>query len=128
MKTIYGLFDRRDDVLRYVGQTKLPLEKRRGCRRGLWFSNATRTPMAARRPVDSWVLDVGKDNLGIKALEVVADSEADAREQFWIATATDLFNIAIGGPGTTGTIQSERTRAKRSAKIKDQWAVGEGAA
>lgn len=111
MKTIYGLKDW-TGVIRYVGQTKLPLSQRLS----LHKSNAPRES----RPVAAWVLSEAM--VSIVMLEIAKNAAADAAERKWIAALPNLLNVAAGGPGCPGVIPSESTRRKRAESVRADWA------
>lgn len=109
---VYALHGR-DGIIRYIGQTTMPLASRLGAH---WY-NAKGGQKAA--PVQEWMRRKSRDAVSIVALEACWDRETLlAREAHWIATVPNLLNVEPGGelkgslrPAGTGSLHS---RAKLS--------------
>lgn len=118
MTSIYGLYDPRDGVCRYVGKTIKPLAERlRG-----HVNDARRRKHSVRR--FSWVLSLLDAGVmpAIKLLEKVSDGRWADAERKWIAKfradGIDLINTTDGGEGCDGMRHSEETRIRMSASAK----------
>lgn len=112
--TVYGLYDPRDEALRYIGQTTLSLARR-------LCSHITRKELSNRRHVTSWLkqltglgllprieeLAVAYSRVELDTLEIKFISEAHSR-------GAKLTNHTRGGRGMSGYILSEETRRKMS--------------
>ena len=113
MASIYGLYDPRDETLRYVGVTVLSLDAR----------------LAGHLTDDGdyrrcrWIAGIRKVGLvpTIRLLETVEDDDRWDAERRWIALArqsgADLTNTSDGGEGRTGPLPLV-TRQKMSAARK----------
>lgn len=114
VRTVYALVDPRDDTVRYVGVTTLPLRRRLATHltpRSLSFQSARTT----------WLESLIAEGLRpvVRAIETVTgDGWMDA-ERRWIAYYGDrLTNVAKGGHGTSGARYSDESRARISRALK----------
>lgn len=111
--TIYALIDPRDNQLRYVGRTVLPLVRR--LKHHIHQANKNE-----RRYCQCWIRAVLKDGHKpeIVDLETVPGSQWEEAEQFWIAywkyIGADLTNLSIGGGGSLGYVIPQHVREKMS--------------
>ncbi len=111
--TIYGLYDPRTDVCRYVGKTKVRLSSR--LREHV--NDAKRRKHSVRR--FSWVLSLLAAGVepAVKELEVV-DGPWQEAEKRWIAKfraeGVDLVNTTNGGDGCEGMRHSTETKMRMS--------------
>jgi hypothetical protein len=116
--TIYGLYDPRTNVCRYVGKTAANLNERlRG-----HIRDAKRRKHSVRR--FSWVLSLlaaGVEPV-IKELEIVSYGSWQDAEKRWIARfraeGVDLVNTTDGGDGCEGMRHSAETRAKMAESTR----------
>lgn len=115
---IYGLYDPRTDVCRYVGKTKVKLlERLKG-----HIRDAKRRKHSVRR--FSWVLSLLAANTSpeIRELELVTEETWRDVEKQWIAkfraAGVDLVNTTDGGDGASGMRHSAETRARISASSR----------
>lgn len=115
---IYGLFDPRDERLRYVGQTTKALRARLAC-------YLVPSSLKEHRHVVRWVKGLVDQGLqpDIRRLDVAFDrEELDRLERGWIARCRAfgyaLTNHSAGGRGNAGHVVSAETRAKISRAQK----------
>lgn len=117
MVTIYGLIDPRDNIVRYVGQTRIEPHKRLLQHRSAAIS----------RPhtlVGIWMKELRAANVKaeIVVLEIVADSAADDAEIKWIRSfdRSTLTNAAVTGNLSPTDIEYRRKSAEQMAAYKEQ--------
>lgn len=111
---IYGLIDPRNETLRYVGKTVLPIPNR--ITTHVW--RARKAPR--KRHSMAWIFSLDAENMkpDYEIFEIVPPGgDWVEAERFWIGyfrmVGADLCNHTIGGEGTTGYKQSPESIAKR---------------
>jgi len=108
---IYGLIDPRDDIIKYVGQTKYPLKKR--YKEHLRNSNYDKTK---NHKVNRWINELKSINKTpiIEKIEKVSINLLNNREKFWIKFyGNQLNNMTEGGAGIKFIIKKEFTKEHR---------------
>lgn len=125
--TIYGLFDPRDGLIRYVGKANNPYKRLKAHLREL----------RRRTPLYDWIGFLRKEGITphIRILEIVSAStwqEAEKRQiAFYRATSTRLLNVADGGDEPKCPYEIRVKNGSRIAGTRDhrlwkiKWAVGQ---
>lgn len=114
MTTIYGLIDPRNNELRYVGKTTMPVQRR-------YNQHVCLGPTARRTYCRNWIEQLSKETLRpeLCVFEEVLDDWVEA-EQFWIAywksLGCKLTNITVGGDTSTGIRLSSESIEKSASK------------
>jgi group I intron endonuclease len=109
---IYGLYDPRNDELKYVGKTK-NINRR-------FTEHIKETKNSGRGRKNSWIRKLLKNDLYpiIKILEICNENNWEERERNWIKNCRNLginiLNDTDGGDGGLGQICTEETRKKFS--------------
>jgi hypothetical protein len=105
MVSIYGLYDKKDNVIKYVGKTnKLDIKKRLKEHINETFRNKNRSHKI------NWIRSVINNNgeIDIKLLETTTETEWQDREKYWIKKykiSNNLTNTTNGGDlGGHGTL------------------------
>jgi len=121
--SIYVLIDPRDGHARYVGKTKLDIQKRLLGH----LSDARRDRKNIARFI--WIKRLVALSLlpEIDLLEIVDDCNWQEAEQFWIAflrgSGCDLLNATAGGDGIHNHKHTEETRRKQSEAAKRRYQI-----
>lgn len=116
--TVYGLRDSRDGVIRYVGQTSSPVNKRLASH----ISEANR----GSKPKDEWIRSVQLSGAQVEIVTLVDQAEKDVDEVAQIAVfrsqGIELLNITGGGAGLSHCNDATRDRlsASTAARFSDQ--------
>lgn len=127
--TIYGLSSSQEpEIIKYVGYTSIPLNKR--------YNNHRSSAKKNRTPKEQWikgVLDNGHQII-MTVLEdgILTRSEAFAKEKQRIKELREaeiveagLTNVVEGGAGTSGLVHTEETKQKqREANLGKQYKKG----
>jgi hypothetical protein len=89
--TIYGLFEIRDGLIRYVGRTNQWAEDRLG-------SHVRQSRQTPNRPVCAWIKSIGEENVGIVVIEhPLMNEQYDAEERIITGLRTlgqPLLNVS----------------------------------
>jgi hypothetical protein len=109
---IYALIDPRDKTTFYVGATTRTL----GLRLSSHRNDAVKLRIDTQKCDAIRTIEAAGERVQIAELETAHEDWAEA-EQFWIGylrfLGSRLTNIASGGPGATGSRQTEQTRQRR---------------
>jgi hypothetical protein len=107
--TVYGLRDSRDGVIRYVGQTTSPVNRR--------LSSHLCEANRGSKPKDEWIKSVRLSGAQVEIVALVDRAEKDIDEVAQIAIyssqGVELFNITGGGAGLSHC--NDATRDQLSA-------------
>lgn len=116
---IYALIDPISGLVKYIGKTVQPLNRR------LYYHILDSKKYNYRNA--QWIKFLSKSYLRpeIKLVEECAENWAE-REKFWInhfRAICDLTNDTDGGEGALGGIVSQESREKISASKKEYWKI-----
>lgn len=109
--SVYGLSSSEDDVVRYIGQTTKPLD-----RRLTQHSMAANSKQTQRSTLYAWIRKASRNGHIITIRLLEAECPWDEAERRWIADYRErypgtLINLSDGGCGFSGS-RSEATKAK----------------
>lgn len=101
---IYGLFDKRDpDTIVYVGSTCRRLSTR--------LKNHLYRPSSLK--IALWVMEIGRENVGIRKLEQCDILDRVERESWHISQYSGLLNTRIPQKHPSDLRKSRRKRRRR---------------
>ncbi len=115
---IYGLFDPRNNELKYIGYTSVPLN-----RRLLNHLYELKTKRSKNYRKFEWFQELLDLSLkpDIKTIEIIDKKDWSEKEKYWISRYNNLLNITPGGdsgPSWVGKKHSEETKNRMSQKSK----------
>lgn len=108
---VYGLFDPKTQLLRYVGKTSQRLGRR------VRAHTFRARGLHSQAHNDQWLRSLGTEPL-VAILGLFTDAEWEAAERAWIrdarAAGNDLTNVTPGGDGHAGWHHTDEAKAKIS--------------
>lgn len=118
MTTIYGLIDPRDQIVRYVGQTKQSPHKR-------LIGHLSVSKYMPQTLIGEWIRRLAVDGIKpeIIVLELVQDDQADEAEIRWIRSfdAIQLTNASITGNKSPRVLAEKREQERM---LEESRAIG----